>query len=171
MCMMRVLLLLSLGAGTHGFSLSPNRLPHRLLVSDLKPARTGSAACLVTEDDVEIAVEVAEKLWAEALTARETADRLSSEAENLCEAGEVGATAAAESMGGEAVKFKLSMLGDAQAAMSASLDAGKILSDAFEANEEADKLEELAEAALAASERAIEQHLLDFPDSELADKL
>lgn len=46
-----------------------------------------------------------------------------------------------------------------------------MLAAAVEAAEEADKLEELAEAALAASEEAIEQHLIDFPDSELADEL
>ena len=62
-------------------------------------------------------------------------------------------------------------LGDAQKAMSAAQEAGTMLTDAFDADEEATRLEELAEAALAASETAIEQHLIDFPDSELADEV
>ena len=128
---------------------------------------------MVTADDVELAVEVAEKLWAEALEAREKADKLATDAEEMTVATESDTAAAAKSVGSveAATKLNLSMLGDAQKAMSASLEVGEVLADAFDADEEASRLEELAEAALAASEKAIEQHLIDFPDSELADEL
>ena len=46
--------------------------------------------------------------------------------------------------------------------MSVSIQAGEVLADAYEAAEEAERLEALAEAALSASETAIEQHLVDF---------
>ena len=51
-------------------------------------ARHAPVALLVTEDDVEAAVEKAEKLWAQALDARQRSDKLSGEAEALAE--EVG---------------------------------------------------------------------------------
>ena len=60
----------------------------RLGASFLLPARQvrlPQIACLVTEDDVEVAVEQAEKLWAQALEARQRADKLSGDAESLAE--------------------------------------------------------------------------------------
>ena len=57
---------------------------------------------------------------------------------------------------GEAAgKFSLSMLGDAQAAMSSSLEASGVLADAAAAFEEADRLEALAEEALRAVDAII----------------
>lgn len=41
--------------------------------------------CLVTEDDVEAAVEKAEKLWAQAFEARKRAEKLSDEAETFAQ--------------------------------------------------------------------------------------
>ena len=48
-------------------------------------ARHARVALLVTEDDVEAAVEKAEKLWAQALDARQRSDKLSGEAEAIAE--------------------------------------------------------------------------------------
>ena len=127
----------------------------------------------VTADDVELAVEKAEKLWAEALAAREKAEALAVKAEELANQSEMSTSSAKDALEDStgATKFKLSMLGDAQAAMDVSIRAGEVLADAYDAAEEAERLEALAEAALTASEDAIEQHLLDFPDSELADEV
>ena len=127
----------------------------------------------VTADDVEIAVEKAEKLWADALAAREKAETLAVQAEELASQSETSTTTAKDALeDSTGVKtFKLSMLGDAQAAMDVSIRAGEILADAYDAAEEAERLEALAEEALVASEEAIEQHLVDFPDSELADEV
>ena len=127
----------------------------------------------VTADDVELAVEKAEKLWAEALAAREKAEALAVKAEELANQSEMSTSSAKDTLEDStgATKFKLSMLGDAQAAMDVSIRAGEVLADAYDAAEEAERLELRAEAALTASEDAIEQHLLDFPDSELADEV
>jgi hypothetical protein len=162
-----VVLLLSAN-GAHCWS------PPASYAASVAPALPSPARVLawmkVTADDVEIAVETAERLWAEALEAREKAERLSEEAETMAGESEAAMSDTASSID-DASKFKLSMLGEAQQAQQASLDAGSILADALEAVEEADELEALAEAALVASEKAIEQHLVDFPDSELADEL
>ena len=48
--------------------------------------RRAALRCVVTEDDVEKAVEKAEKLWADALAARKKADALSAEAEEMAQA-------------------------------------------------------------------------------------
>ena len=127
----------------------------------------------VTADDVEMAVEKAEKLWADALAAREKAEALAVEAEELATQSETSTATAKDALedGAVAETFKLSMLGDAQAAMDVSIRAGEVLANAYDAAEEAERLEILAEEALAASEEAIEQHRIDFPDSELADEV
>lgn len=126
--------------------------------------RRAALRCVVTEDDVEKAVEKAEKLWADALAARKKADALSAEAEEMATAAAtVGEEQSAKL--GDATRFEMSLLSGASQAMSSSLQAGEVLSDAVEAAEEAQKLEDLAEAALAESEAAIEAHLADFPDA------
>ena len=94
---------------------------------------------------------------------REEADRLADES--------ASSAAEANAVVDNSATFKLSMLGDMKAATDASLNANAVLADAVEAAEEADRLELLAEAALTAMETAIEQHLIDFPDSELRDQL
>ena len=55
----------------------------------------------------------------------------------------------------------------ADQATNSNLDAGSVLSRAMQAAEEADRLELIAEEALAKSEEMLEQHLMDFPDSSL----
>ena len=120
----------------------------------------------VTEEDVIKSVEKAEKLWAEALEARKEANALSDRAEEGAEAAaEVAKKADAEMRRGP---ISLEKIAAADAATNSNLDAGSVLSRALGAAEEADKLEELAEKALAESEDALEQHLKDFPGSDLA---
>lgn len=120
---------------------------------------------VVTEDDVEAAVKAAEDAWADALKARELAEKLSIDAEEAAEAAGMSSEAVADELKASN-KFSLRMLSGSSDAMGKSLEATSLLSDAVEAAEEASRLEEIAEAALAASEEAIAQHLLDFPDAE-----
>ena len=125
---------------------------------------------LVTADDVEMAVEKCEALWADALAAREAVEKLSTEADELAEASAASAEETSAAIDGADV-FKLSMMGDLKAASDATLDANKMLSDAVDAAEEAERIESLAELAMVEMDAAIEQHLIDFPDSELRDQL
>ena len=111
-------------------------------------------------------MEKCERLWAEAVAARERVEHLSTRAEAQAESSAAASAEAAAAVEG-ADKFKLSMLGDVKAATDASLDANSILADAVEAAEEAERLEALADAAMAEMDAAIEQHIIDFPDSEL----
>ena len=110
----------------------------------------------LTADELELAVEKAENLWAEALAAREKAEKLSGDAEEAANESAATAEAASETIDG-AEKFKLSMIGDAQKASSMALDAGSLLAEAVEASEEAERLEGLAEAALASVEAAMQE--------------
>jgi hypothetical protein len=64
----------------------------------------------------------------------------------------------------ESSKFSLSMLGDARAAMDSAIDVQRLIAEAVAATEEADRLEEEADAALQASEEALKQHERDFPE-------
>lgn len=120
---------------------------------------------LVTEDMAVAAVERAEALWAEALAAREKANELSVEAEELSDATAKETEGMNEKMSGEGTKFSLSMIGDARVAMDSAIDAQKLISDAVAAAELADQLEEDAEIALQVSEAIIKEYERDFPES------
>ena len=120
---------------------------------------------LVTEDMAVAAVERAEALWAEALAAREKANELSVEAEELSDATAKETEGMNEKMSGEGTKFSLSMIGDARVAMDTAIDAQKLISDAVAAAELADQLEENAEIALQVSEAIIKEYERDFPES------
>ena len=157
-----MLLLLSLHSATALSSLN-TPLSLRAPPTPRLPAPT----LKTTESDVEEAVEVAERLWAKALEAREKADELAERAASLAERAQENAAQATESMEGGG-KLSLSMLGDAQIAMTGSLDAGSLLSEAVDAAEAAEALEAEAEEALKASERAIERYDSDFPDADAA---
>lgn len=134
------------------------------------PRRAAAVFCLVTADDVEMAVEKAERLWADALAAHEKAEALSSEAESLAESSAKVAEDASAAVD-QSPTFKLSMLGDLQSASNDALDANAVLSDAVDAAEEANRLQLVAEAATTDMEATIEKHLIDFPDSELREEL
>ena len=119
---------------------------------------------LVTYEQVRSAVEAAEELWGRALAAREKADELSEEAERLSDEA-VQKTEESTNQVATSSKFSLSMIGDARAAMDTSIEVQRLLGEAVKAATIADQLEVDAEAALQASEEALQQHLIDFPDS------
>ena len=142
------------------------RVPHD---SGFRSPRSAvTIKCLVTEADVEGAVEKAEKAWEAALAAREKADELSTKAEEMAEASAATSEAASAKVDASTT-FKMSQLGDLKAATDETLDANAMLAEAVDAAEEADRLEVLAEEATALMEEALEQHLVDYPDSELND--
>jgi len=117
---------------------------------------------VVTEEDVIALVEKAEDLWAKAYEARQAANKLSEKAEAIGLDAEVSTSDATE-----ALKQSISVekVADATTAQNLSLDLGYQLEEALKAQEEADEIELRAEKALAASEAALEQHLIDFPEN------
>ncbi|CAJ1934696.1 unnamed protein product [Cylindrotheca closterium] len=60
-------------------------------------------------------------------------------------------------------------LAEGDAVEKSSLDAGNLLNKALAASDEADQLLQQAEEALEKSEATLEKHLIDFPDSTLAE--
>uniref|UniRef100_A0A6U3RRT2 Uncharacterized protein n=1 Tax=Ditylum brightwellii TaxID=49249 RepID=A0A6U3RRT2_9STRA len=119
----------------------------------------------VTEDDVIEAVEKAEALWVNALEARKKANALVDVAEGEATSASESADTAMEALNVQSGgTFGMSNVETAKGALNAALDAGSKVDQAVKATEEADKLEKLAEEALAASEVLLEQHLIDFPE-------
>ena len=118
---------------------------------------------LVTEEDVIALVDKAEDLWAKVQTLRNEANDLSIQAETLGQAAEVSAADAVKSLSHEKIDLSKEKIEEVQQAQSQSIDLGSLLERAVKASEEADEIEILANEALAASEAALEQHLLDFP--------
>ena len=118
---------------------------------------------LVTEDDVIALVDKAEDLWAKVQTLRNEANDLSIQAETLGQAAEVSAADAVKSLSQDKIDLSKEKIAEVQQAQSQSIDLGSLLERAMKASEEADEIEILANEALAASEAALEQHLLDFP--------
>ncbi|KAK1737562.1 hypothetical protein QTG54_011848 [Skeletonema marinoi] len=133
-------------------SFCPSFLPQRnsFTTTSLQPITT--ALKVVTEEDVIALVEKAEDLWAKAYEARRG---------NWirCEVSTSDAT--------EALKQSISVekVADATTAQNLSLDLGYQLEEALKAQDEADEIELRAEKALAESEAALEQHLIDFPEN------
>mmetsp|Transcript_24097 Transcript_24097/g.37396 ORF Transcript_24097/g.37396 Transcript_24097/m.37396 type:complete len:164 (+) Transcript_24097:38-529(+) len=143
-------------------SFCPSFLPQRnsFTTTSLQPITT--ALKVVTEEDVIALVEKAEDLWAKAYEARQAANKLSEKAEAIGLDAEVSTSDATE-----ALKQSISVekVGDATTAQNLSLDLGYQLEEALKAQEEADEIELRAEKALAESEAALEQHLIDFPEN------
>lgn len=143
-------------------SFCPSFLPQRnsFTTTSLQPITT--ALKVVTEEDVIALVEKAEDLWAKAYEARQAANKLSEKAEAIGLDAEVSTSDATE-----ALKQSISVekVADATTAQNLSLDLGYQLEEALKAQEEADEIELRAEKALAASEAALEQHLIDFPEN------
>mmetsp|Transcript_31409 Transcript_31409/g.75927 ORF Transcript_31409/g.75927 Transcript_31409/m.75927 type:complete len:161 (+) Transcript_31409:77-559(+) len=121
---------------------------------------------LVTEADVIALVEEAEKLWGKVEKLRNEANDLSVQAETLGQNAEISTADAIKSLKGSISEKKLEEANDAQ---NLSIDLGSLVEKALAATEEADKTETLANEALAASERALEQHLIDFPEDDAID--
>ncbi|KAL3804190.1 hypothetical protein HJC23_013709 [Cyclotella cryptica] len=117
---------------------------------------------LVTEQDVLALVEKAEELWAEAYEARKTANELSERAESLGKDAELSAATSARALK-ESISEK--NIEEASNAQNLSLELGSLLDEVVEAERKADEIEEKAEEALRASEVALEQHLIDFPEN------
>ena len=93
----------------------------------------------VTEEEVIDQVEVAERLWEEALEARMDANALADQAQEMSEAAVVTASEADILMKEQPISVENLMAADE--ATNANLDAGSILSRAVAAAEEADLLE------------------------------
>mmetsp|Transcript_12071 Transcript_12071/g.17869 ORF Transcript_12071/g.17869 Transcript_12071/m.17869 type:complete len:166 (+) Transcript_12071:43-540(+) len=145
-------------------SFCPSFLPQRnsfTTSSPLQPSIT-TALFVVTEEDVIALVEKAEDLWAKAYEARQAANKLSEKAEAIGLDAEVSTSDATE-----ALKQSISVekVADATTAQNLSLDLGYQLEEALKAQDEADEIELRAEKALAESEAALEQHLIDFPEN------
>lgn len=150
------------GVATHAFVSPRISISHHR--QNIHPHSKALAA--VTEEQVIQQVDRAEEAWAQALEARKEANALSDRAEENAEAAAEVAREADEAMREGAIS--LEKIAKADQATSSNLDASSILSRALQAAEEADRLEEIAEEALAKSEEMLEQHLVDFPDSPLA---
>ena len=119
---------------------------------------------MVTEDDVIALVDKAEDLWAKVQTLRNEANDLSIQAETLGQAAEVSAADAVKSLSHK-IDLSKEKIAEVQQAQSQSLDLGSLLERAMKASEEADEIEILANEALTASEQALEEHLIDFPEN------
>ncbi|KAL9188079.1 hypothetical protein ACHAXT_006457 [Thalassiosira profunda] len=66
-------------------------------------------------------------------------------------------------------QYREEKLAEANEAQNLSIDLGALLDKAARATTEADELEVMADEALAASEAALEQHLIDFPSDDETD--
>lgn len=150
---------------------SPQAVIHPLPIYNNRRKHLGTCIHLVTEDDVLEAVEDAEKLWAQALEARKTANALSDRAEEEAEAAAETAKqidTLFQEQRENRQSITMQQLAQADTAARTNLDAGNLVNRALRAAEEADRLEKLAEEALRKSEDRLEQHLKDFPNSFLA---
>lgn len=118
---------------------------------------------LVTEDDVITLVEKSEKLWAQVEKLRIEAQQLSIQAESLGQEAEISTSDAMNSLKGSIISAdKIEMASNAQ---NVSIDLGSLLEQVQEATERADAMEVLADEALAASQAAFDQYLIDFPEA------
>ena len=133
------------------------------------PSKILTQLHLVTEDDVLEAVEKAESLWAQALEARKTANALSDRAEEEAEAAASTARDAENMLKDTQSPISLEKIAQADLATKSNIDANGMVNKALEAEEEANRLESLAEEALRISEEQLSQHLVDVPDSPLAE--
>lgn len=116
---------------------------------------------LVTEDDVIKLVEEAEDLWGKVEKLRTEANELSIQSESLGLNAESSAVDAMKALQGSISEEKMIEANNAQ---NLAIDLGALLDKAQKATEEADEIEVIAGEALVASEAALEQHLIDFPE-------
>ena len=133
------------------------------------PRTRTSRLSLVTEEDVLEAVEKAEALWAQALEARKTANALSDRAEEEAEAAATTAKDVEHLLKDKSSAISLEKIAQADKAAKSNIDASGMVNKALAAEEEANRLEALAEEALRVSEEKLTKHLEDVPDSPLAD--
>jgi len=157
----------AVGNSAHLSSLTKIGLVSRFSNRDSRHGRTRTF--LVSEEDVLEAVERAETLWAEALEARKTANALVDKAEEEANASAGTAEKAANIFQDKTTPVTMEELVQVDSAARASLDATTLVNRAMEASDHASELESKAEEALKKSEEALDQHLIDFPDSSLAE--
>ena len=142
------------------------------------PSTTTSQLRAVTEEQVIAVVEEAEALWAEALEARKKADEAAGKAEAVQAAAAAEAAAAAASSESDKYDSDVAAVVTADtshldakiismAEMADDIEVDVYVKEAEQYSEKADEIELRAEAKLAESERLLDQHLLDFPDSTL----
>jgi len=150
-------------------SFCPTYLPHRISLffgggggGGGKITSSPTKLFIVSEEDVIKLVEEAEDLWAKAYEARKIANELSEKAEAMGKDAEVSTTDAMQALKESISKEKIE---DATNAQNLSLELGSLLDEAVRAQQEADEIEERAEKALVASETALEQHFIDFPEN------
>jgi seryl-tRNA synthetase len=124
---------------------------------------TVSLLQLVTEEDVNTLVDKAEELWSKVERLRSEAKDLSIQAESLGREAESIAVIANEALQLSVSKTKLE---EATNAQNKSLDLGALLDRVKRVTDLADEIEIRAEKAIAASEAALEQYLIDFPEEE-----
>lgn len=141
----------------------PQRVSFVGRIGNTFTSSTTSALFVVTEEEVIALVEEAEDLWAKAYEARKAANELSEKAEAIGKDAEVSASDVTEALKQSISEEKIA---DATNAQNLSLELGSLLEEALNAQDEADDIELRAEKALAASEAALEQHLIDFPENE-----
>lgn len=118
---------------------------------------------LVSEADVIKSVEIAEKLWDEALAARKIANKVSARAERLGQDAETSTSDVTASLK-EGKSISVEKMEEAGRAQNLSLELGSLLDEAVEAQKKADEIEALAEEALKKSEEAFAQFLIDNPE-------
>ena len=119
----------------------------------------------MTEEDVIALVEKAEDLWGKVEQLRTTSKELSMQAEEMGEDAESSASEVMKGLTQKKIDLSAEKIADLQQAQSQSLDLGSLLDKAARTTEEADEIESLANEALASSEAALEQHLIDFPEN------
>lgn len=124
---------------------------------------------LVSEEDVLEAVEHAETLWEEALEARKTATALVDQAEEDANTSAGIAKKAENIFQDKTTPVTMEELVQVDSAAKVSLDATILVNKAMEASDKAEAVEAAAEEALKKSEETLDQHLIDFPDSPLAE--
>ena len=136
--------------------------PQTIIKSPTSTTTSTTSIFLVTEEDVIKLVEEAEDLWAKAYEARKAANELSERAEAAGKNAELSTTDAMQAL---QESISIDKIADANEAQNLSLELGSLLDEVEKAQREADDIEVLADKALAASEAALEQHLIDFPEN------
>lgn len=124
---------------------------------------------IVTEKQVEEALVASENLWNKVLDLRKRADEAAEKAEAIRASSSQDSDENSNGDGGKkhdtahlnCNSISLAGLGD-------SMEADQYIKEAEDLIEEADTLEYKAKKALEETEKLLEQHLKDFPDSPLA---
>lgn len=165
MSILRLILCVVYVALVSAFCPSPTRTHYVYRYSIHSSSSSSSSLHLVTEEDVIALVEKAEDLWGKVEQLRTTSKELSMQAEEMGEDAESSASEVMKGLTQKKIDLSAEKIADLQQAQSQSLDLGSLLDKAAQATEEADEIESLANEALASSEAALEQHLIDFPEN------